>query len=187
VIERFVTEIITYDGSQLSSHWAYRNFGLQGDSIISFRGPCSVGLSELVDLEDFRKKAPIFSRDMLHFIIEHFDLDLEKTIIRQRLLMAIIKDIIQLNLDAGISRKGDDLYLGNKKLSVSIATLTPVSTIIHAGLNISSRDTPVETVGLEDLGLKDGEASQLASSISGLYARESREIKMARCKVRGVR
>jgi len=46
--------------TQLSSPWAFRNFGLLGDSIVCFRGPCRVELSEMVDLEAFRKKAPIF-------------------------------------------------------------------------------------------------------------------------------
>lgn len=187
MLHRFIVETITYDGTQLSSLWAFRNFGLQGDSVLSFRGPSRVELSEMVDLEDVRKKAPIFSTDMLHFIVEHFDLDLEKTIVRQRLLMAIIKNILRQNTGADLYRTGDDLYLGEKKLSVSIATLTPVSTMIHTGLNVSSKDTPVQAVGLADLGLGDGEVAQIGSSVCSEYAREFREIRLARCKVRGVK
>lgn len=29
---------IDYDGSAIQSHWAYRNFGILGDSIVIFRG-----------------------------------------------------------------------------------------------------------------------------------------------------
>lgn len=40
--ELFIKDTMTYDGTQLVSHWAYRNFGLQGDSIVFLRDP--VGL-----------------------------------------------------------------------------------------------------------------------------------------------
>ncbi|MCL6558654.1 MAG: DUF366 family protein, partial [Firmicutes bacterium] len=61
--EHFVEELLTYDGTQLSSLWGFRNFCIQGDSIISFRGPCRVDLPEMVDMEDVLKKSPIFSTD----------------------------------------------------------------------------------------------------------------------------
>ncbi|MCL5046252.1 MAG: DUF366 family protein, partial [Actinobacteria bacterium] len=48
----FLPEFIKYDGRQLSSLWAFRNFGIQGDSIVAFRGPCHVELTEMVDLAD---------------------------------------------------------------------------------------------------------------------------------------
>jgi hypothetical protein len=142
-------------------------------------------LAEMVDLEDVRKNAPIFSHNMLHFIVEHFDMDLEKTILRQRLLIAIIKDILWQKQRAEFTRSGDDLYLGDKKLSVSIATLTPVSTMIHTGLNIISKDTPVATVGLADLGLRDEEIEPLGIHICSRYTKEISEVRLARCKVRG--
>lgn len=186
MLQRYLNEVITYNGTQLSSHWAFRNYRLQGDSIVCFRGPCRVELTEMVDLEDVLKKAPIFSTDMLHFIIEHFELDLERTIIRQRLFMSMIKDIIQQNTGEGLHRDGDDIFLGERKLSVSIATLTPVSTMIHTGLNISSKDTPVPTVGLADLGLRDEAVVRISSSICSQYTEEFKEIRLARCKVRVV-
>ncbi|MDD3652998.1 MAG: DUF366 family protein [Desulfotomaculaceae bacterium] len=187
MLERFIRETITYDGRQLSSHWAYRNFGLQGDSIVSFRGPCRVALSEMVDLADVIENAPIFSTDMLHFIVEHFDCDLERTIVRQRLLIATLKDVIGQKTGTLLRRAGDDLFFGERKLSVSIATLTPVSTMIHTGVNISSKDTPVPACGLADLGLADEAVEDVARALCRDYVREYQEIKMARCKVRGVK
>lgn len=187
MLHKFISEKITYDGTQISSLWAFRNFGLQGDSIISFRGPCRVELSEMVDLEDVRKKSAILSTDMLHFIIEHFDLDLEKTIIRQRLLVALIKDTILERTPVKLVRKGDDLFLEDRKLSVSIATLTSVSSKIHTGLNVSSRDTPVPAVGILDLGIGEHEVKALAETVCSRYAGECEEIQLARCKVRGVK
>ena len=34
----FIKDTIEYDGTQLSSHYAYKNFGLAGDSIVAFIG-----------------------------------------------------------------------------------------------------------------------------------------------------
>jgi hypothetical protein len=185
MLQHFIPETLTYNGTQLTSHWAFRNMGLLGDSIVSFRGPCQVMLTEMVDLEDVRNNAPIFSHNMLHFIVEHFDMDLEKTIFRQRMLITIIKDVLWENHRAEFTRSGDDLYNGDKKLSVSIATLTPVSTMIHTGLNISSKDTPVKTIGLADLDLRDEDIEHLSNLICSRYVKEIDGIRLARCKVRG--
>lgn len=180
------TRLLKYDGRQLASLWGFRNFGLQGDSIICFRGGCQVDLSEMVDLADVRDNAPIYSEDMLHFIIEHFDMDLEKTVVRQRLFIAIIKEILENKKGVTLTRRGDDLYQEGRKLSVSIATASPVSTMIHTGLNISSKNTPVPTIGLTDLGWSSNEALPLGQSIAEAYAKETNSIRLARCKVRGV-
>lgn len=181
-----VKQPLKYDGRQLSSLFAFRNFGLQGDSLVVFRGACQVALTEMVDLADVRANAPIYSEDMLHFIIEHFDQDLEKTVVRQRLFIAIIKEVLQDKIGVPLTRQGDDLYLAANKLSVSIATASPVSTMIHTGLNISSQNTPVPTVGLADIGVKDGDMLSLGRCIAEAYAEESNSIHLARCKVRGV-
>ncbi|GAW94237.1 DUF366 family protein [Calderihabitans maritimus] len=180
----WVKEKILYDGTQLVSLWAFRNWGLQGDSIVAFRGPCRVLLEHMVDLEDVRSQAAIFSEDMLHFIIEHFDLDLEKTIWRQRMFIVLIKEELERRLAVKLRRDGDDLYQGPNKLSVSIATLSPVSSLIHVGLNIISRNTPVPTVGLAEMGIENVE--DLAHACMDSYVRENQQVKMARCKVRGV-
>jgi hypothetical protein len=187
LIKHYITDTIAYNGTQLSSLWAFRNFSLQGDSIVSFQGPCRVKLAEMVDLEDVKNNAPIYSEKMLHFIIEHFDLDLEKTIVRQRLFIAIIKDTVQQYTGTVLRRDGDDLFHNEKKLSVSIATLTPVSTMIHSALNVISDNVPVPAVGLIDLGLEIDKMPALGADICGLYAKECDEIRMARCKVRGVK
>lgn len=177
---------MTYNGEQLTSLWAFRQFGLQGDSIVAFAGPCRVEVEALVDLADARRQAPIYSPAMLHCIVEHFDLDLEKAVLRQRLLINIIKEQIEQAVPGcQLRRTGDDLYQGARKLSVSIATLSPVSSLIHAGINISAAGTPVPAVGLEELGASGTE--QLARSIMEAYRDEMQGIYLARCKVRGVR
>ncbi|TDA69816.1 MAG: DUF366 family protein [Clostridia bacterium] len=177
-------ERISYDGCQLRSLWAFRAFGLQGDSLVSFAGPCQVGVEALVDVADALARAPIYSQDMLHFIAEHFSLDLEKTVLRQRLLMVIIKELLEQTVGVRLVRSGDDLYYQGRKLSVSIATLSPVSTLIHAGLNIVPEGTPVPAAGLVEMGLKN--IPGFAQAVLAAYAAETEGIYLARCKVRGV-
>ncbi len=178
-------KVLKYDGSQLHSLFAYTNFGIMGDSIIVFRGSCRVEQDEMVDLEDVLAKDWIYSEDMLHFIIEHFEMDLEKTIIRQRLLIAIIKEELERNGVKTVYRTGDDLYEGEKKLSVSISTLSPVSSLIHCGLNISSENTPIPTVNLIDLGIIN--PLEFGKAVAERYTEEVESMRLARCKVRGVK
>lgn len=180
----FVDTPMIYDGFQLVSLWAYKNYHLQGDSVVAFLGPCNVRVEEMVDQEDVLAGAFIYSENMVHFIIEHFEMDLEKTIIRQRLLIAIMRDILlELGAPSRLRRTGDDLYLDDRKASVSIATLSPISSLIHAAVNISSNNTPVPTIGLNDLAIKP---EVFAQQVIERYREEYASIKMARCKVRGV-
>jgi len=182
----FVQESLTYDGSQLTSLWAFRTLGLQGDSIVAFRGPCTVRREALVDLADYRAGCFIYSPDMLHFIAEHFENDLEKAVLRQRLLTVLVKEALEEGLKIKVSRRGDDLFVEEKKLSVSIATITPVSVMIHFGLNIKAEGAPVPAAGLLSLGWPEGEVSRLADRVLAAYAAETKEVRLARCKVRGV-
>lgn len=177
-------KLLNYDGSQLQSLFAYKNFGLMGDSISVFRGSCRVELNEMVDMEDVLAQDWIYSEDMLHFIVEHFEMDLEKTIIRQRLLIATIKEELEKLGVKTLSRSGDDLYEEDKKLSVSISTLSPVSTLIHCGLNVSSKNTPIPTVGLDNLQIHN--VLSLGESVARRYCNEVLSMRLARCKVRGV-
>ncbi|RJX16642.1 MAG: DUF366 family protein [Ammonifex sp.] len=180
-------ESLTYDGSQLSPLWAFKRLGVQGDSIVAFRGACRVEAESLVDIADFKSGAIIFSTDMLNFIAEHFENDLEKAVLRQRLLVALTREVLEAgHLKARLSREGDDLFAGTGKLSVSIATITPVSTMIHLGLNVTAQGAPVEAIGLLDLGLPEEAVFELARQVLDAYAEEMEGVGLARCKVRGV-
>lgn len=147
---------LKYDGSQLASHFAYRSFGLLGDSVVAFLGPCEVKLEAMVDLEDVRRRDPIYSRRMLHFLWESFALDLRGAAAFQRLMVACVAEALREKGVAELKRLGDDLYVGERKLSVSIATASPVSTLIHLGLNVTGEGAPVAAVGLGDLGIDAG-------------------------------
>jgi hypothetical protein len=181
----FIAQETAYDGRAIDSHWAFRSQGVQGDSIIAFIGPCDVKIAEMVDLADVKANAPIWSSSMAHFIIEHFDRDLEKAVWRQRLLVASVMEGIHRRLGRlCLERRGNDLYDGGRKLNVSIAALTPVSTKIHVGLNVISHGTPVPTVGLADYGI---DAPSFAQALMEGYAREFEDVQLDRCKVRPAR
>lgn len=180
----YLEQPVHYDGTQLCSLWAYRNFGIRGDSIVAFQGGCHVELTEMVDLEDVLNGAFIHSDLMLHFIVEHFDMSLEKTILRQRLLVSLVQAEVFRQGGSTLDRRGDDLFSAERKLSVSIATASPVSTLIHLGLNLSSKNTPVPTISLPELGIQD--IRRFADAILTAYCREMQSIREARCKVRGV-
>jgi len=172
-----------YDGTQLRSHWIYEKTGLLGDAIAAFEGPADVPTSNMADLVDVRDDAPIFSKSMLHFIIEHFGCDLKLAVARQRLLVAQAADLIRPSAGE-IRRSGNDLYAGDRKLSVSIATASPVSSLIHFAVNISSDGTPVPTLGLNDLKV---DPRVLADELMRSYCDEIASMREARCKVRAVR
>lgn len=180
---RFIADRIAYTGEQLRSHWAYRTFDILGDSAVAFIGPCDVKPEFMKDVEDLKAQSRIYSEEMLHFIIEHFDIDLDRTILRQRLLMALMSEALNSRLSRpAVKRKGSDLYDGDAKLTVSIASASPVSTLIHAGINISSRNTPVKTRGLGDYGI---DPRGFAEEVLTGYAQECASARKARCKVRG--
>ncbi|MBN2027070.1 MAG: DUF366 family protein [Actinobacteria bacterium] len=184
---------ITYDGTQLHSLYAYYEHDVQGNSIVAFRGPCRVEVENLVDMEDRKNRDEIISEEMAHFIIELFDSDLDRTVVVQRLFLCVVKDVIEgLKPELFISRIGDDLFIEveaeegeeeNRKLTVCVATASPVSTMIHMGINVSSENTPVPTLGLEDLGVPVDEF--ILKVLQG-YINEMKGIEQARCKVKGV-
>lgn len=178
----FIDERIDYQGSQLSPHWIYRNFNLIGDAVVAFLGEVNVPVDQMVDLIDIHHKEPIYSPLMLNFMVEHFDTDLELAVYRQRLFMVAVKEELE-QMEIPVNRLGDDLFVGKDKLSVSVATRSLVSTILHIGLNVETEGTPVKTCGLKQLGIVD--IKSLAENVMLRYKREMEQIYEARCKVRG--
>ena len=141
---------ILYNGSQIKPFWAFQELKLKGSSIVSWIGPMKIEPEELIDYEDVNHE--IKSDEMIHFIIEHFDIqpaDIKTCYHRQRMFVMIVKDTL---CEFGIKtmRKGDDIYFKGKKLSVSISTCSNSSMKIHFGMNVTNRGTPedIETIGL---------------------------------------
>lgn len=179
---KFIEQILSYTGEQLRSNFAYTQFNIIGDSIISFCGPCDIPLDKMVDLEDVKDKAKIYSESMLHFIIEYHNGDLEKAILKQLMLATIVSEVMNgIKPELNIKRSGSDLYDQDAKVSISIATITPLSSLIHFGINISSSNTPVKTKGLHDYGL---DPRDVAKSVMEKYRDMESGILIARSKVR---
>ncbi len=182
----FTDKNIKYSGRQLAPHWIYKTFNIMGDAAVAFIGECDVKLSEMVDIEDVINNEPIYSKKMLSIIEENFSSALIETVYKQRLLVAITKELIEeKNPDIKVIRKGDDLYINDKKLSVSIATKSITSTLIHFGLNIDSSNAPVKAADLiSDAGIDN--IKEFAGELLKKYKEETEDITLAVSKVHGV-
>jgi hypothetical protein len=179
---KYIDEVMTYTGEQLRSNFAYTEFDIIGDSIIAFCGPCDIPIEKMVDLEDVKGNAKIYSESMVHFIVEHHNSDLEKGVLRQIVLATIICEVInESQPNACIKRLGSDLYDNEAKLSISVATQTPISSVIHFGVNITSDNTPVKTRGLKEYGI---DPCDFAESVMAKYKEMESDMHLACCKVR---
>lgn len=190
----WLKEKIPYTGAELAPHWISAKTGIFANSIVAFRGPCQVNTSEMVDLEDSRAGRHITSSEMIHFLGEWFDGSLELAVARQRLLIAGFADTLRARLPAekahSLIRRGNDLYFvtgrggeaapHGAKLSVSIVTASPVSTLFHFGVNIDASGAPVKAVGLVELGIQP---EDLAHAVLESWQEEWEGMAKARCKV----
>jgi hypothetical protein len=181
---RLLEADIAYTGAQLRSGWIEETAGLAGDAVVAFFGPCDVAPEHMVDLVDLEGGARIFSPRMLHLLAEHPGLSLHEITCRQRLLMAIAGEIINTHLgETLLRREGDDLYLGDRKLSISVATTSPRSGLIHSAFNLRGEGAPVPAIGLEELGL---DPRLLAERLLSAYSEEVDGIIGAAAKVKPV-
>ncbi|MEY4616629.1 MAG: hypothetical protein RJB66_1589 [Pseudomonadota bacterium] len=181
----WISETIHYDGTQLKPLFAYLKWGVLGDSIVAWRGSCDVSFEHMIDGEDLIAEASIAGGDMVHFIIEVFHRELATGVLIQRIFAAIVKDLLlemSNNLDEqSLVRDGDDLYWGDRKLSISIASKSAVSTMVHFAVNVSNQGTPVRTCSLEDLGV---DAREFAGAAMDAFSMEWSSVLKATCKVR---
>ena len=136
----------------------------------------------MVDVEDVINNEPIYSKSMLNFIIEQFDIDLTAMVLAQRLFISIIKDALE-EYNVKVKRRGDDLFYDNRKLSVSIATKSITSCLIHTALNIIKEGAPVNASDLSEMGIKD--VKEFALKVMDKYKNEYESAKLATYKVRG--
>ena len=172
-----------YTGRELRSHFAFDEFGVIGDSAIAFIGPCKVELAEMVDLVDARAGAFIQSPRMLHVIVEHFGCPLALAIVRQRLFARHAGDHLREVGAPDVHVRGNDVYAAGRKASVSVATLSPVSALVHYGINVRTEGTPVPTWGLAEAKIQP---DAFARDLLERYAQELVDIERAAAKVRGV-
>jgi hypothetical protein len=169
---------------KLFGHFAFKEFGVPGDAIVAFVGPCDVRGDNLVDLADKRAGATIVAARMLHFVVEHFNLTLAEAVWRQRVLAAVVmEELLKRAPRAPLRREGDDVYVGDAKLTVSIATLAPTSALIHFGVNVDGAGAPVKVFDLGRLGVG---AEELARAVMSRYVDEEESFVEALSKVRGL-
>lgn len=178
----WIDERLTYDGSQLRAHWILARCGIAGDAIVGFRGACRVSLAEMADLEDVDGPG-IAADDMVHFVWEAFAApDLLLAVHRQRLLAAQAAEVLrELAPDVIVRRSGDDLWVGPGKLSISIATVSPVSSLVHFAVNATPGGAPVAIATLNELGV---EPERFGRALLAAVASEQAAIAVARAKVR---
>ena len=161
ITHKHIDEIFEYDGSQINPSWAFQEFGIYGSSIISWIGPVNITPDNLKDFADVGLE--IKSNNMVNFICEFFDQqppNMRIAYLRQRLLVMVFREILT---EHGIStnREGDDIFVEDRKLSISIASVSLSSSKIHFALNLENKGTPsdVETIGLYDI--KDDSGNQI--------------------------
>ena len=86
-----------------------------------------------------------------------------------------------------LTRSGDDLFVhaagGARKLSVSIVTASPVSLLLHTGINVDPSGAPVPAIGLAELGV---EPKAWAEAVLSRFSEEWKEMEWACVKVRPV-
>jgi len=176
-----------YDGSQINPFWGFKSFNIKGSSIITWLGSMNIKPDHLKDFEDIGLE--IKSDSMVHFIIEHFDIqpaNLRIAYHRQRILVMILKEVL---LKYGIisNRVGDDIYIDSKKLTVSITTVSISSTKIHLGINLKSQGTPddVDTIGLFELVdennkpiLDNNNVLEVVANVANTYINELESIEL---------
>jgi hypothetical protein len=174
-----------HTGVELRPHFLLSELGLKGAALGAFVGPCRVQTEHLVDWEDRLAQDRIEAKSMVHFIGEFFGMGLREGVFAQRLLMATMGELVneQLGGKAVVRRSGDDLFAKDRKLSVSIVTASPVSLLLHAGINIDPAGAPVPAIGLEELGVP---AEAWVPEVLRRFAEEWEGIHWACAKVKPV-
>lgn len=172
-----------YTGQELRPHFLLTEFGLKGAALAAFIGPCHVQTEHLVDWEDRLAHDRIEAKSMIHFIGEFFGYQLREGVLIQRFLMAQMGEILNSFNQGRFTRVGDDLFCQEKKLSVSIVTASPVSILLHSGINLDPAGAPVPAIGLEKIGI---EAERFIPTVLATFAREWTEMEWACAKVRPV-
>jgi hypothetical protein len=181
---RLIAEPLTYFGPELRPHFILSKWNIEDSALVAFRGPCDVKTDHLVDWEDRLANDCIRAKEMVHFLGEFFGASLKEGIWIQRLLVSEIgTELVKLGISA--IRDGDDLFIEGKKLSVSIVTVSPVSVLLHLGINIDSEGAPVAATGLKN-HLNDAKVKTLIETVLAHFETEFKSVHRASVKVRPV-
>ena len=157
---------IKFDGTQLTPLWACSTADIVGDAIVAFCGPCDVPPDRMPDVENRSRGKTMAVPEMIHFIVEYFACDLECALFVRRLLATVAADILRdfTYDEVDIERDCDDLFAympdedDRRGLSVSSATVSQVSGLVHLGVNANVSNGPRGAAGLEEMGVDDIDA-----------------------------
>jgi hypothetical protein len=180
---KFSEQERAYTGAELRPHFLLTQLGFEGSGVVAFRGACRVETDHLVDWGDRLANDRIEARSMVHFLGEFFGLGLREGVLLQRLLMALMAETLEERLGKPVRRSGDDLFIADRKLTVSIVTASPVSVLLHAGVNIDPAGAPVPAIGLAEL---DVDARAWAGDVLQRLQKEWESLEWACTKVRPV-
>lgn len=177
-------EKFTYTGDELKPHFNFMRYGLKGSSLSIACGPCEVQNTELVDLQDQKEGEFIKSTEMIHFLGEFYGLGIKEGVFLQCYFISVFKDL--LNLEFGenkVKQSGNDLFIDDKKLSVSIVAPSIGSVLMHFGVNINSKGAPVSAVGLSEYKV---DSDLIISKFIAIWEKEWKRLSFACTKVRSV-
>ena len=173
ITTHFHPEVLAYTGPELRPHYILSTFKIEGNVLLAFRGPCEVKTDDLVDWEDRLQNDFIKAKEMLHFLGEFFGITMKEGIWIQRLLVSEVRAYL-LSHGVKAARDGDDLFVEDKKMSVSIVTVSPVSVLLHLGINVDSKGAPVNAIGLKEV-LSPGKIKELIQTIGLMSVQEAKE------------
>ena len=162
-------------GDEMLPHWAYRNFGLLGDSIVAFIGEFKVPPERWIDLESIMHDRRLPDTDMLHFVVEHFDNNLREGMLRQYVLVSILEEKLLHRIPNDghkLVRLGDDLFDGENRLSITAAGCTLVSVKLHMGIYLEAGPAR----GVHGLGAYGVDPMELADVVISQYRTEMRRL-----------
>ena len=180
----FCKEKMTYFGPELRPHFILSKWGIEDSTLVAFRGPCHVKTDDLVDWEDRLALDSIRAKEMIHFLGEFFGVSLKEGIWIQRLLVSEFANFL-FKLGVNVKRTGDDLFIDEKKLTVSIVTASPVSVLLHLGVNIDPEGAPVKAIGLNSF-LSEEKIESLINQFLAIFELEFKSVHRASVKVRPV-
>ncbi|MCK5832350.1 DUF366 family protein [bacterium] len=162
-------------GEEMAPHWAYRNFGLLGDSIVALRGNFNVPSEKWMDIEAIIHCRDVYQADMLHFVIEHFQSSIREMMMRQYILLSIVEEKLLHRMEETenrLVRLGDDLFDGENRLTVTSANVTPVSAKFYLGIYLDSEANN----GIRGLKSYNVKALEFAELVINQYRAEMRRL-----------
>jgi hypothetical protein len=179
---RWLEAGIPYTGRELSSRWVSAHTRQDGDTAALFVGECHVPTENLVDNDDREAGASIAAARMLNVVIMHPECDLRSAVLRQRLLVCILCESLA-HREITPDRRGDDVYVDERKLTVSVAAPSSGACLIHLGINVDPAGAPVAAIGLDELAI---DPHDLGDELMTRYAQELATAAYAETKVREV-